>query len=60
VKTHLAAAGINVSTSDPPSTLLDAQRRALTLIVRASPHYYNTEDEIDRLATEIRNLAARR
>jgi cysteine desulfurase/selenocysteine lyase len=60
VKTHLAAAGINVSTSDPPSTLLDAQRRALPVIVRASPHYYNTEEEVDRLTAAIRNLAARR
>jgi cysteine desulfurase / selenocysteine lyase len=59
VKTHLAAAAINVSTSDPASTLLDAQRRALPVIVRASPHYYNTEDEIDRLASVIAKLAAR-
>jgi len=58
VKTHLAEAGINVSTSSPASTLLDAQRRALPVIVRASPHYYNTEDEIDRLTTVIQKLAA--
>ena len=30
------------------STLLDATARALPVVVRASPHYYNTEDEIDR------------
>ncbi|CAN7256492.1 aminotransferase class V-fold PLP-dependent enzyme [Bradyrhizobium sp. LjRoot220] len=59
VKTHLAGAGINVSTSDPASTLLDATRRALPSIVRASPHYYNTEDEIDRLTTAIRTLRDR-
>ncbi|MBR1209771.1 aminotransferase class V-fold PLP-dependent enzyme [Bradyrhizobium sp. JYMT SZCCT0180] len=59
VKTHLAGAGINVSTSDPASTLLDAQRRALPSIVRASPHYYNTEDEIDRLTTAVRKLRDR-
>jgi selenocysteine lyase/cysteine desulfurase len=58
VMTYLAGAAINVSTSSPPSTLLDAQRRALPVIVRASPHYYNTEDEIDRLTTAIRKLAA--
>jgi selenocysteine lyase/cysteine desulfurase len=59
VQTHLAGAGINVSTSSPPSTLLDAKRRALPVIVRASPHYYNTEEEIDRLTAVIRKLAAR-
>lgn len=59
VQTHLAGAGINVSTSSPPSTLLDAKRRALPVIVRASPHYYNTEDEIDRLTAVIAMLAAR-
>ncbi|MBR1268328.1 aminotransferase class V-fold PLP-dependent enzyme [Bradyrhizobium sp. AUGA SZCCT0222] len=59
VKTHLAGAGINVSTSDPASTLLDAKRRALPSIVRASPHYYNTEDEIDRLTTAVRKLRDR-
>jgi selenocysteine lyase/cysteine desulfurase len=60
VKTHLTRAGINVSTSNPSSTLLDAQRRALSTIVRASPHYYNTEDEVDRLTTVIRKLAPHR
>ncbi|MBR1151994.1 aminotransferase class V-fold PLP-dependent enzyme [Bradyrhizobium sp. JYMT SZCCT0428] len=60
VKRHLAGAGINVSTSDPASTLLDAKRRALPSIVRASPHYYNTEDEIDRLTTAVRKLRDRR
>jgi cysteine desulfurase/selenocysteine lyase len=60
VQTHLAEVGINVSTSRPSSTLLDAQRRALPVIVRASPHYYNTEDEIDRLMTVIRKLAPHR
>jgi len=59
VKAHLAGAGINVSTSDPASTLLDAQRRALPSILRASPHYYNTEDEIDRLTTAVRKLRDR-
>lgn len=60
VKSHLAGAGINVSTSDPSSTLLDAKRRALPVIVRASPHYYNTEDEIDRMTAEIGKLAHQR
>jgi len=60
VQTHLARARINVSTSSPSSTLLDARRRELPAIVRASPHYYNTEDETDRLTRAIRKLAAHR
>lgn len=53
VKASLAAAGINVSTSSPSSTLLDAMARDLPMVVRASPHYYNSEDEVDRLIEEI-------
>jgi cysteine desulfurase/selenocysteine lyase len=49
----LAEAGINVSTSKPSSTLLDATARGLPTIVRASPHYYNTEGEIGRLTSVI-------
>ena len=35
--------------SDPASTRLDAEARRLPDLVRASPHYYNTEAEVDRL-----------
>ena len=48
VKARCAAAGINVSVSRPASTLLDATARDLPPLVRASPHYYNSEEEIDR------------
>lgn len=47
VKAALAGEDINVSVSAPSSTLLDAMHRALPPLVRASPHYYNTEAEID-------------
>ena len=40
---------MNVSTSSPASTLLDATARSLPTVVRASPHYYNTEAELERL-----------
>lgn len=45
VKADLAAHGINVSVSAPPSTLLDATRRALPDLIRASVHYFNTEED---------------
>jgi len=42
-------AGITIGASDPASTRLDAEARRLPDLVRASPHYYNTEAEVDRL-----------
>ncbi|WP_159997584.1 aminotransferase class V-fold PLP-dependent enzyme [Roseomonas sp. 18066] len=54
VKASMAAKGINISTSSPGSTLLDAEARSLPLLVRASPHCYNSEEEIDRLLEALR------
>ncbi len=48
VRDRLAAHGINVTVSDVLSTRLDMEARRLENIVRASVHYYNTDDEIDR------------
>lgn len=52
----LAAKRINVSTSSSQSTLLDMTARQLDFVVRASVHYYNTDDEIDRFCAEIDKL----
>ncbi|MCP3383393.1 aminotransferase class V-fold PLP-dependent enzyme [Bradyrhizobium sp. CCGUVB4N] len=54
-----AAAGITIGASDPSSTRIDAEVRALPVVVRASPHYYNTEAEIDRLIAHLAGLAPR-
>ncbi|QOZ69488.1 aminotransferase class V-fold PLP-dependent enzyme [Bradyrhizobium arachidis] len=54
-----AAAGIAIGASDPASTRIDAEIRALPPLVRASPHYYNTEAEIDRLVDHLAGSAAR-
>jgi selenocysteine lyase/cysteine desulfurase len=43
------AAGITIGASDPASTRIDAEKRGLPDLVRASPHYYNTDEEVDRL-----------
>ncbi|MGF7177891.1 aminotransferase class V-fold PLP-dependent enzyme [Azospirillum doebereinerae] len=56
VKAHLAGLGIGVGSSQPSSTLLDATARALPTLVRASPHAFNTEEEIETLAAAIRAL----
>lgn len=45
VQRDLRARNINVSVSDPGSTLLDASRRKLPDLIRASVHYFNTEEE---------------
>ena len=59
VHARMKAQGINVTTSQPSSTLLDATARSLPLIVRASPHYYNSEDEVMRLTRAVAALGAR-
>ena len=54
-----AAAGITIGASDPSSTRIDAEVRSLPPVVRASPHYYNTEAEIDRLIGHVAGLTPR-
>ncbi|WP_128925868.1 aminotransferase class V-fold PLP-dependent enzyme [Bradyrhizobium guangxiense] len=54
-----AAAGITIGASDPSSTRIDAELRSLPHLVRASPHYYNTEAEVDRLLAHLADLASR-
>ena len=56
VKDAMRGRGVNVSVSDPSSTLLDARRRALPSLVRVSPHYYNTTDELDSLVAALQEL----
>ena len=58
VKARLRDARINVNVSNPSSTLLDSLDRNLPPVVRASPHYYNTEDEIAAAVDVVRELAA--
>jgi cysteine desulfurase/selenocysteine lyase len=56
VKARATEAGINLSVSGPSSTLLDALARGLPNLVRASPHYYNDDAEIDALLSLVRTL----
>jgi cysteine desulfurase/selenocysteine lyase len=48
--------GINIGTSEPDSTRLDAEARRLPNLLRAAPHYYNTEEELDKLVTALAGL----
>jgi len=49
VQAHLREQRINVSVSEAASTLFDMKARALPALIRASLHYYNTIEEIERL-----------
>jgi cysteine desulfurase / selenocysteine lyase len=44
---------MNCHRSGPGPTLLDAQSRQLPSFVRASVHYYNTEEEVTRFAAAV-------
>jgi len=52
----LRAQGINIGASDPESTLLDAEARALPVMLRVAPHYYNTEADIEQLVGALKAL----
>jgi cysteine desulfurase/selenocysteine lyase len=58
VRAGLRDQGINVSVSEPSSTRLDADRRRLPPLVRASVHYVTTDAELDRLAIAVGAMAA--
>ncbi len=47
VKSALSDQAMNVSVSPPASTLLDSEARGLGEMVRASVHYFNTEEEVE-------------
>jgi selenocysteine lyase/cysteine desulfurase len=56
IKARLRAQAINVSTSTAASTRWDMEARGLGEVVRASVHYYNTEDEVARFCAALRAL----
>ena len=49
VRTSLAAEHVNVSVTEAESARLDLDGRGIDELVRASVHYFNTEQEVDRL-----------
>ncbi|MEU8171295.1 aminotransferase class V-fold PLP-dependent enzyme [Microbispora hainanensis] len=53
VAARLSAAKVNVSVSAASSARWDFEARALPSLVRSSVHYYNTEDELDRLCEAL-------
>ena len=49
----LVAQGINASSSSVFSTRLDMEARSVPTLMRASVHYYNTDDEIERFSAAV-------
>jgi selenocysteine lyase/cysteine desulfurase len=56
IRRSLAEQRINVSVSGRSSTLLDMQARGLAALVRASVHYYNSQEEIERFCTALKTV----
>ena len=57
VKTALERHNVVVNVTHRPSTYLDMAQRGIDSMVRASVHYFNTDDEIDRSADLIESIA---
>lgn len=57
IQRKLGVYNINVSVTTRSSTLLDMDARKLTSMVRASVHYYNTEDEIEQFCIRVAEIA---
>ncbi len=57
VAAALARHGINVTTTVPEHAQFDTEHRGVHPLVRLSPHYYNTEAELDRTVEVLAALA---
>jgi cysteine desulfurase / selenocysteine lyase len=53
IEAELRLRGFNTSVSQRDDTLLDFDARALDRIVRASVHYFNTDEEVERFCTAV-------
>lgn len=56
IQQALSQQQINVSVSEKSSTLLDMEARGLEHLVRASVHYYNSEEEVERFCRAVETL----
>jgi cysteine desulfurase / selenocysteine lyase len=56
IKRRLADQHINVSVSVQSGTRLDMEDRRLSSLVRASVHYYNSEEEVERFCAAMASI----
>jgi selenocysteine lyase/cysteine desulfurase len=52
----LRSIGVNTAAPQARTSRLDLERTGVDAVVRASPHYYNTDAELDRLAEGVADL----
>lgn len=57
VMQRLAKQGMNVTVGRKEIARLDLEHRGLSSVVRASTHYFNTEEEIERFVAAVRSIA---
>ena len=55
----LRARGINTTAQIREHALIDYDDKGVAASLRLSPHYYNTEEEIDRAAAVLREVLAK-
>ena len=60
IKELLQKKSINVSVAQASGTLLDMEQRGLDTLVRASVHYYNSEEEVDIFCHVIKELTIKK
>jgi selenocysteine lyase/cysteine desulfurase len=58
LKAALSARRINSSVSLREYAVFDFDEKGVDWCVRLSPHYYNTEDEVDQVVAAVHELAA--
>lgn len=56
IQHELSKHAINVSVTRRSSTLLDMEARGFETLVRASVHYYNSEEEIERFCRTLESM----
>jgi selenocysteine lyase/cysteine desulfurase len=60
LKLALRARGINTSSADRSVGVLDMDEKGVTSVLRLSPHYYNTEGELDAAVAALGNELSRK
>ncbi|MGH4018299.1 MAG: aminotransferase class V-fold PLP-dependent enzyme [Pseudonocardiaceae bacterium] len=57
VRTELTRREVTVTTSVRRSAVIDMDRRGMGAVTRASPHYFVTDDELDRAVAAVAEIA---
>jgi selenocysteine lyase/cysteine desulfurase len=53
LKLRLRARGVNTSTTAHEDAVIDLDAKGIRSVLRFSPHYYNTEEELDNAVTAL-------